>query len=135
LNDAPSFVGIKSPEFRENVEQIYNAQFLTQIFSQLNTKDDKKEHFAEFLKKTAVHYLTGKDMNSGRLRPSEQKTIFSNYTSALKDVQKRFKGICGTSSTHANCHDSLKDVIRKTDTSGLSGMLSPYVSRGDGKGA
>jgi hypothetical protein len=136
LNDVPFFVGKKSPEFKNHVEKIYDDAFLSKVFSQLNIVDkSKKQNFAKFLKKTAVSYLTGKDINSGRIRPSEQKEIFKNYTSALVEVKKRYKEVTGNNSTHANFHDSLKDVIRDSQIDGLAEMFSPYVSAGDGKGS
>ncbi len=130
----PSFRGINSEKFAAKIANIYSDKFLDRIFQCLNVAEkNKREEFAVFLKKTAVSYLSAKDMNAGRIQPHQQKKIFEKYALALEQTRELYKEIITHNSTSANYHDALRDEIKNTEVQGIEKMFDPYVTVGDGK--
>lgn len=123
----PYFIGKKTPIFEKEVERIYSNEFLTKIYERLNISKDRQKEFAKFLKFTSTSYLSAKDMNAGRIQPNQQKNIYKNYVKCLQRTKKQYQEIIKHGSANNNFHDSLKDLLEKTEEPGMKEMFHPYI--------
>lgn len=127
----PHFLADVSLKYLEDMEEIYSEKFLDTIFFDLNIKDtDSREVFSDFLKKTAVSYLTAKKINAGRLQPHQQKKIYQKSSASFSVARENFIELAKHNSTNSNFHNALKDLIRDSDNQSLKEMFSPYLNFG-----
>lgn len=117
--------------FADEIDGIYSKEFLNDKFDLLNVSDDKRAEFSDFLKQTSVSYLSAIDMNTDRVQPNQQKKIFENYVTALKEAQRRYREIQESSPTNGNFHKALRAKVEKIESDGLKEMFHPYVYYSD----
>jgi len=127
----PYFFGKNTPLYEEQVQKIYNDNFLKEKCLPLNLKDFDK--FSKYLIDSSTSYLSAKDMNSDRVTPTEQKILFKNFENSLKETLKRYQEVQKYGATSANYHDALRNLVSKTEEAGMQEMFNPYVTLGDGK--
>lgn len=129
--DIPYFFGMNTPLYEEQVKAIYTYDFLKDKCQPLNLKNYNE--FSKYLIDASTSYLSAKEMNADRVTPREQKIIFKNFESSLKETLKHYLKVQQYGSTSANYHDALRDLVSKTEEAGMQEMFSPYVTLGDGK--
>ncbi len=130
----PYFWGKNSIKFEAEVSKIYSNEFLSKVFDRLDIFDvEQRNEFASFLKRTSAGYLTGKDINAGRIQPHRQKKMFKKYSSALRETQKQYQEVMENSSTSGNYNASIRDIVKGLDDPGMREMFAPYVTMGDGE--